>query len=72
MRNTLAIINRKKTLFVDDLKFFSDRINRIVNTSRFLVIGAGGSIGKAVCKEIFKKLNMKSQERKNIVLGKLQ
>jgi len=51
----LNLIGRKQDLFSEDLKSFSDQLQEIVSTSRFLVIGGAGSIGQAVTREIFKR-----------------
>ena len=53
--NILSLIGRQKELFVGDIQNHEVLINDIVRSSRFLVIGAAGSIGQAVCKEIFKR-----------------
>jgi FlaA1/EpsC-like NDP-sugar epimerase len=53
--NYLNIIGRKKELFTTDLNFYNDQLLNTVRSSRFLVIGAAGSIGSAVSKEIFKR-----------------
>ena len=53
--NYLNIIGRKKELFTTDLNFYNDQLLNSVRSSRFLVIGAAGSIGSAVSKEIFKR-----------------
>lgn len=53
--NILKLIGREKELFIDDLESNKEELNRIVSTSRFLVIGGAGSIGQAVTKEIFKR-----------------
>ena len=51
----LELINRKEHLFNDDLKVINKTLNEIVSSSRFLVIGAAGTIGQATAKEIFKR-----------------
>ena len=53
--NILSLIGRQKELFLGDIRDHDLLINDIVKSSRFLVIGAAGSIGQAVCKEIFKR-----------------
>jgi FlaA1/EpsC-like NDP-sugar epimerase len=55
MQNTLKLIGRDKMLFFSDIANVSEELNRIVQNSTFLVIGAAGSIGQAVSKEIFKR-----------------
>jgi UDP-N-acetylglucosamine 4,6-dehydratase len=51
----LNLIGRNKELFEDDINKYKDELHEIVNSSRFLVLGAAGSIGQAVIKEIFKR-----------------
>lgn len=71
MHNVLKIIRRTEELFADDLKIFDQRINDLVNQGSFLVIGAAGTIGQAVTKEIFerqpKKLHAVDISENNIV-----
>ena len=52
MINELEIIGREEELFSNDLISFDSEVNIKINSSKFLVIGAGGSIGQAVTKEI--------------------
>ncbi|WP_261396865.1 UDP-N-acetylglucosamine 4,6-dehydratase [Photobacterium rosenbergii] len=51
----LSLIGREIPLFERDIACFEQEISRLVSTSRFLVLGGAGSIGQAVCKEIFKR-----------------
>jgi len=51
----LSLIGRTDELFKVDVASLEQTFRREVNTSRFLVIGASGSIGQAVTKEIFKR-----------------
>ncbi len=51
----LHLIGREKELFTEDIEAHQIELDRIVSNSRFLVIGGAGSIGQAVCKEIFKR-----------------
>lgn len=51
----LNLIGRANELFTTDISRHSDRLKEIVSSSSFLVIGGAGSIGQAVCKEIFKR-----------------
>ena len=53
--DVLKILERSNPLLINDLEKHAQFIEETVNDSRFLVIGAGGSIGSAVCKEIFKR-----------------
>ena len=57
--NILKLIGRKKPLFEVDISINANKINSIVETSSFLVIGGAGSIGQAVVKEIFKRIPLK-------------
>lgn len=49
------MIGRESELFVEDISNHEKSLSKIVSESRFLVIGAAGSIGQAVTKEIFKR-----------------
>ena len=51
----LELIGRKNRLLSDDVNNHENDLGDIVQKSRFLVIGAAGSIGQAVTKEIFKR-----------------
>ena len=51
----LELIGRKKPLLVEDLSRFNHDLFEKVSASRFLVLGAAGSIGQAITKEIFKR-----------------
>ena len=51
----LKLIGRKKPLFDSDVLLRNKELNDIISKSKFLVIGGGGSIGQAVCQEIFKR-----------------
>lgn len=51
----LPLIGRANELFTTDISRHSDKLNEVVSSSSFLVIGGAGSIGQAVCKEIFKR-----------------
>jgi len=55
MQSTLKLIGRNKMLFFSDIANVSEELNGTIQNSTFLVIGAAGSIGQAVCKEIFKR-----------------
>jgi len=59
MINIKNILNRKKTLFVEDLSYFEKKINSIIKNSSFLVLGGAGTIGSATVKEIFKRNPLK-------------
>jgi len=51
--NILSLIGRQHELFQSDLSKLEYEIKDEVSKSKFLVIGASGSIGQAVSKEIF-------------------
>ncbi|NEV92741.1 UDP-N-acetylglucosamine 4,6-dehydratase [Psychroflexus sp. YR1-1] len=53
--NILHLIGRNKELFTNDIKHHEVELKRIVSSSRFLVLGGAGTIGKATTKEIFKR-----------------
>ena len=55
MISILSLIGREKQLFSNDIKTHEKELSGIVSNSTFLVIGAAGSIGQAVTKEIFKR-----------------
>jgi FlaA1/EpsC-like NDP-sugar epimerase len=55
MQSTLKLIGRDKMLFFSDIANVSEELNGTIQNSTFLVLGAAGSIGQAVCKEIFKR-----------------
>lgn len=51
----LSLIGRNKELFARDIEQNEDSLQKIVGSSKFLVLGGAGSIGQAVTKEIFKR-----------------
>ncbi len=53
--NILSLIQRNELLFNADLTIARPALTKLVENSRFLVIGSAGSIGQAVAKEIFKR-----------------
>lgn len=55
MVNVLNLIGRNEPLFEVDINTNAHKINGIVESSSFLVIGGAGSIGQSVVKEIFKR-----------------
>ena len=55
MNKVIGLIGRDQRLFGDDVSAFEEEISDIISKSSFLVIGAAGSIGQAVTKEIFKR-----------------
>lgn len=57
--NVLNLIGRIAPLFEADILINAVKINTIVQSSSFLVIGGAGSIGQSVVKEIFKRNPLK-------------
>jgi len=55
----LSLIGRKLPLFDVDISVLDLRLKELVENHSFLVIGAAGSIGQAVTKEIFKRSPLK-------------
>jgi FlaA1/EpsC-like NDP-sugar epimerase len=55
LNKILKLIGRNKELFDHDLTNSNTKLKEIVSSSSFLVIGAAGSIGQSVTKEIFKR-----------------
>jgi len=55
MTSILSLIGREKELFTSDIASNKKELSKIVSLSSFLVLGAAGSIGQAVTKEIFKR-----------------
>ena len=55
MNKILELIDRSDLLFSEDIIRHSRHLNDAVSNSTFLVLGAAGSIGQAVTKEIFKR-----------------
>jgi len=53
--NILSLIGRDKELFDRDIAEYENQLRQMVETSSFLVIGGGGSIGQALSREIFKR-----------------
>ncbi len=51
--NILSFIGRTKPLFTDDLGKRESELSEIIKKSRFLVIGGAGTIGSAICRELF-------------------
>ena len=55
MIRLLELVGRKSPLLKEDIQRVNRELIFIIENSRFLVIGAAGSIGQAVTKEIFKR-----------------
>ena len=51
----LDLIGRQAELFAEDVERHDQELRTIVSGASFLVMGGAGSIGQAVCKEIFKR-----------------
>jgi len=51
----LKLIGRTEPLFTPDIEKHEAELSAIVASSRFLVIGGAGSIGQAVCREVFRR-----------------
>ncbi|PKH99201.1 UDP-N-acetylglucosamine 4,6-dehydratase, partial [Shewanella sp. 11B5] len=51
----LSLIGRSLPLLNSDMTALTAQLDSLVGSSRFLVLGAAGSIGQAVTKEIFKR-----------------
>ena len=54
-KDILKILGRKEGLFTEDLINLENDLNFEINNSKFLIIGAAGSIGQSVSNEIFKR-----------------
>ena len=71
MTDILTLIGRSQPLFSEDINRHEAKLSEIVSQSRFLVLGGAGSIGQAVCKEIFrrqpKKLHVVDISENNLV-----
>lgn len=55
MLNVIKILDRSKELFSYDLVKHERDMDDLIGSSKFLIVGAAGSIGKAVTKELFKR-----------------
>lgn len=55
MNRILPLLGRNKELIEEDIIKYTEQLNKVVLSSRFLVLGAAGTIGQAVTKEIFKR-----------------
>ena len=49
------VIGRKNTLFQDDINNYRSDLLGLIKNSKVLVVGAAGSIGHAVCLELFNR-----------------
>jgi UDP-N-acetylglucosamine 4,6-dehydratase len=55
MNRILPLLGRNKELIEEDIIKYTEQLNKVVLSSRFLILGAAGTIGQAVTKEIFKR-----------------
>jgi FlaA1/EpsC-like NDP-sugar epimerase len=53
--DVLKIIGRNNSLFQKDMEVLNSGLQEIITSSKFLVIGAAGSIGQSVTLELFKR-----------------
>lgn len=53
--NILPLVGRTKPLFDADIQNNNGAITDIISNSRFLVIGGAGTIGSAICRELFER-----------------
>ncbi|MBR6258227.1 MAG: UDP-N-acetylglucosamine 4,6-dehydratase [Lachnospiraceae bacterium] len=53
MDNILELIGRTRPLFKEDIERNAAFLDETVKKSRFLVIGGAGTIGSAICRELF-------------------
>ena len=51
--NILPLVGRTKPLFDADIASREAEIRDIIHNGRFLVIGGAGTIGSAICRELF-------------------
>ena len=69
--NVLELIGRNKELFSDDITEHNRELSNVIARSSFLVLGAAGSIGQALSKEIIernpKKLHVVDISENNLV-----
>ncbi|MCR5237476.1 MAG: polysaccharide biosynthesis protein, partial [Lachnospiraceae bacterium] len=49
----LKMVGRTGPLFIQDMERNEESLAAIVRESRFLVIGGAGTIGSAICRELF-------------------
>jgi FlaA1/EpsC-like NDP-sugar epimerase len=53
--NILKLVGRTQPLFEKDIADREKELTDIIENSRFLVIGGAGTIGSAICRELFKR-----------------
>ena len=54
-KEILHLIERELPLFSNDISKYEEELSKLVASTRFLVLGGAGSIGQAVCVELFKR-----------------
>lgn len=54
-QNILQLIGRDRALFEEDIRQHESELVNKIQDARFLVLGGAGSIGQAVCREIFRR-----------------
>lgn len=54
-QNILQLIGRDRALFEEDIEQHESELVSKIQDARFLVLGGAGSIGQAVCREIFRR-----------------
>ena len=69
--NPYDLLNRNRSIFIEDFKKNEDLLSEEIENSSFLIIGAAGTIGQAVTKKIFfrnpKVLNVVDISENNLV-----
>ena len=53
--NSLPYIGRSEELFQSDISNFEKKISHEISSSRFLIVGAAGTIGQSITKELLKR-----------------
>ena len=51
--NILGLVGRTNPLFENDITKIEGELQDIISNSRFLVVGGAGTIGSAICRELF-------------------
>ena len=51
--NILGLVGRTNPLFENDISNIEGELQEIISNSRFLVVGGAGTIGSAICRELF-------------------
>ena len=59
MLSTLELLGRQHPILTADITSHHQQLSQVVLSSTFLVLGGAGTIGQAVCKEIFKRHPLK-------------